>query len=152
MRLKSILSALPAVLYFLTIMWWVILLMPMLTFITLVADIPTIIESGFAAPSVPPPFIAIFGLFIGLSLSVPAFRKMYYKLPWLYPYVKIIYMDLVIVGVASMILNYGYQVQNPTRHNLFYILMLIQLVVCRLLMCVYLQKRKVNYIGEEIDG
>lgn len=128
------------------------MLMPMLTFITLVADIPTIRASGFAVPSVPPPFIAIFGLFIGLSLSVPAFRKMYYKLPWLYPYVKIIYMDLVIVGVASMILNYGYQVQNPTRHNLFYILMLIQLVVCRLLMCVYLQKRRVNYIGEEIDG
>ena len=52
--------------------------------IGLIFDINTIRSSGFSTSNIGTTFIGIFGLFIGLSLLIPAFGKMYYKL-WMFP-------------------------------------------------------------------
>lgn len=145
-KLKSILGSTAAVIYFLVVMWW-ILLMLIFVPIGLISDIDTIRSSGFSTSNIGTAFIGIFGLFIGLSLLVPTLRKMYYKLPWMFPFVKILYPNVIIMSVATMLLNYGYEVQNQTRHTLFFILMICQIIICRALMCIYFSKRKVQYVG-----
>lgn len=110
-------------------------------------DIQTIRSSGFSTTNIGLQLIGVLGLFIGLSLLVPALRKMYYKLPWLYSYVKIFYVNIVIMSIATLILNYGYEVQNSKRHSIFFILMVLQMVICRIGMCIYFNKKPVQYIG-----
>lgn len=150
-RLKTYLGGTAAFLYFIFVMWWVILLLilsPMMLF----TDIHTIRESGFSTSNVGVALIGMLGLFIGLSLLIPSIRKMYYKLPWLFPLVKILFVDVIIVGIAVSILNYGYEIRNTTRHNVFYILMIGQIIISRIAMCIYFNRRPVNHIGGEING
>jgi len=150
-KLKNVLGSTAAVIYFLTVMWW-ILLMLIFVPIGLFFDINTICKSGFSTSNIGTTFIGIFGLFIGLSLLIPAFRKMYYKLPWMFPFVKILYSNVIIMSIATMLLNFGYEVQNPSRHRLFFIIMICQIIICRALMCIYFSKKKVQYIGGNING
>lgn len=143
---KGFLGNAAAVLYFLAVMWWVLLLLIFVP-LGLMFDINTILSSGFSTSSIGTTFIEIFGLFIGLSLLIPAFRKIYYKLPWVFPFVKIFYLNVIIMSIATMLLNYGYEVQNQTRHTIFFILMICQIIICRGLMCIYFHRKKVQYIG-----
>jgi len=145
-RLKTLLGSTAAFLYFIFVMWWILLLLAFVP-LGLFMDIQTIRSSGFSTTNIGTAFIGILGLFIGLSLLIPAFRKMYYKFPWLFPYVKIFYVNVVIMSVATLILNYGYEIQSSTRHTKFFILMLVQIVVCRFAMCIYFNKKPVKYIG-----
>jgi len=145
-KAKGLFGSAAAFIYFLAVMWWVLLLLPFVI-LMLITDIGTIRSSGFGTVNSGVTFVAVFGLFLGLSLLIPAFRKMYYKLPWLFPYVKIMYLNLIIVSIAEALLNYGYQVQNPTRHTLFFILMIVQIIVCRLLMSFYFSRTKVLVVG-----
>jgi hypothetical protein len=150
-RLKSILGNMAAVIYFLAVMWWILLMLVFVPFV-LVSDINTIRSSGFSTSNMGTTYIGVFGLFIGLSLLVPVFRKMYYKLPWMFPFVKILYLNVIIMSIATMILNYGYEVQSQTRHTVFFVLIICQIIICRIIMCIYFSKRKVQYIGGDADG
>ena len=134
-KLKSFLGNTMAFLYFIFVMLWILLLLAFVPF-GLFMDIQIIRESGFSTTNIGMTFIAILGLFIGISLIVPVFRKMYYKLPWLLSYVKIFYCNLVIMSIATSILNYGYEVQDSKRHMIFFILMIAQIVICRIGMCI----------------
>lgn len=145
-KLKSYLGNTAAIIYFILVMWWMLLMLAIVPF-TLLGNIQTIRSSGFSMANMGIMFMGLFGLFIGISLLIPAFRKMYYKLPWLFPYVKILYVNLVIMGVATLILNYGYEVQNSTRHTSFFMVMIAQIVICRIAMCIYFNKKPVKYIG-----
>lgn len=147
-KLKLFFGSLSAFLYFILVMWWIILLLAFLP-IMLLDDIRIIMESGFSTVNSGMIFIGIFGLFIGLSLLIPSIRKMYYSLPWLFPYVRILYIDVVILGIATTILNYGYELQNTTRHAIFFILTIVQIVLCRIAMCIYLCRNPVKQIGGE---
>ncbi|NLM21385.1 MAG: hypothetical protein GX207_06510 [Peptococcaceae bacterium] len=147
---KGFFGSVAALVYFLTVMWWVLLLLPFVV-LMLFTDIGVIRSSGFSTVNTGISFIAIFGLLLGLSLLIPAFRKMYYKLPWLFPYVKIMYLNLIIMSIAVALLNYGYEVQNPARHTLFFILMIIQIIIFRLLMSLYFSRNRVPYIGGNSD-
>ena len=147
---KGFFGSVAALIYFLTVMWWVLLLLPFVV-LMLFTDIGVIRSSGFSTVNTGISFVAIFGLLLGLSLLIPAFRKMYYKLPWLFPYVKIMYLNLIIMSIAVALLNYGYEVQNPARHTLFFILMIIQIIICRLLMSLYFSRNRVPYIGGNSD-
>lgn len=149
-KLKSFLGNIAALVYFLTVMWWVLLLL-MFVPLGLFSEIDTVLSSGFATTNIGATFIGIFGLFIGLSLLIPAFRKMYYKLPWMFPFVKILYPNVVIMSIATMLLNYGYEVQSPARHTLFFVLMIVQIILCRALMCIYFSRNKVQYIGGDTN-
>jgi hypothetical protein len=61
------------------------------------------------------------------------------------------YLNLIIMSIAVALLNYGYEVQNPARHTLFFILMIIQIIIFRLLMSLYFSRNRVPYIGGNSD-
>jgi len=145
-KLKDSLANTAAIIYFLTVMWWILLLLIVVP-IGLILEIHTIRSSGFSTSNDGTAFIGVFGLFIGLSLLIPAFRRIYYKLPWMFPFVKILYPNVIIMSIAIILLNYGYEVQNPARHNLFFIMMVCQIIVCRVFMCIYFNRKRVQYIG-----
>lgn len=150
-RLKDFLGNAAAVIYFFVVMLILMLMLIIVPFI-LISEISTIREVGFATSTIGTTFIGVFGIFIGISLLVPVFRKMYYKLPWMFPFVKILFFDVVVLSIGVMILNFGYEVQSESRHTLFFILMLIQLILCRAAMCIYFSKKKVQYIGGDTNG
>ena len=102
--------------------------------------------SGFGGPN-DMYMLSVFGLIIGLSLLIPVLRQMYYWFPWLFPFVKIFFVNCAILIVGTTILNFGYQVQNPTRHTTFFILMICFMVIGRVLMCFYFHKKNVEYVG-----
>lgn len=145
-KLKNLLADFAAIIYFLAVMMWVLLLLALVPII-IFSDISIIFKSGFATSNTGTAFIGLFGLAIGISMLIPAFRRMYYKLPWMFPFVKIMYLNVIIMSVAVMLLNYGYEVQSPSRHKLFVIIMICQIIVSRILMCIYFYKRKVRHIG-----
>ena len=150
-KLKSFLGNAAAVIYFFAVML-VLMLMLIIVPLILISKIDTIREVGFATSTIGTTFIGVFGIFIGISLLVPAFRKMYYKLPWMFPFVKILFIDVVILSIGVMILNFGYEVQSESRHTLFFFLMLSQLILCRATMCIFFSKKKVQYIGGDTNG
>lgn len=145
-KLRSILGSTAAFIYFVLVMWW-ILLMLLFAPLGLLMDIQTVRSSGFSTTNIGMSFIGIFGLFIGLSLLIPALRKMYFKLPWMFPFVKILFVDVIIMTVATFILNYGYEIQNNTRHTAFFIIMIVQIILCRIAMSIYFNKKPVKHIG-----
>ena len=132
------------------IIWILILLFLLL--LVIISDINTIIVSGFSMPNMGGVCIGIMALLIGLSMLIPPLREKYYSYPWLYAYVKIFFFDLIILCIAQTIINYGYEVQSQSRHILFIILMVVQIILCRIIMCLYLNKRKCKNVGDGSNG
>jgi len=146
-KIKNLLGYIIATIYFIFPMCLILLmliLMPMF-FLT---DVSTVRSSGFAGQNTAGLFIGMCGLFIGVSLLIPPLRKMYRVLPWLYSFVKIFYTNLIILCIGLLILNFGYQTQNDTRHTVFFILMILQVVICRLAMCIYFKIKPAKIINE----
>ncbi len=136
------------------ILWFVGMLLPLvlcLWFIPLglFMDIGTIRTSGFSTVNSGFTMFGAFGLMFAITMIVPWFRKCFKKLPWLYSYVIVFMADILIIAFGILILNYGYEVQSESRHTLFYIIMLVQIIVCRLAMCVYLKWKPLNYTKEQ---
>lgn len=138
--MKNILSHVSAFVWFVVVLIWGVLLLPICV-IMMPTNIRTIWESGFATVTVGYAFLILFGLIFGLTMIVPAFRRCLKKLPWLYPYIVILMVDALILTVAEEILNYGYQVKSDARHTVFSIIMIIQIIVCRVVMCIYFSKK-----------
>jgi drug/metabolite transporter (DMT)-like permease len=90
-------------------------------------------------------------MFIGISLLVPAFRRMYYKLPWLFPLIKIFYVNVLITSIAHMIMNFGYEIQDETRHSIFFALTIAEIVLGRFLMCLWFSRNRVEYVGRQAN-
>jgi hypothetical protein len=151
MNVKKVLLALPSVIYFAVVMTWAMYWLIVVQF-ALVDSIKTVRRSGFATTNYGIPFLSMFGLAIGISLLIPILRKMYYKLPWLFAYVKIFYTNVIILSIALVILNYGYEVQNETRHTVFFILAICAIVIGRVLMSLYFHKKNVAHIGGRLNG
>jgi hypothetical protein len=146
-RLKSILGSTAAVLYFIFPMSLILLILLIMPLVFL-SDVEAVRSSGFAGPNSANALIGASGLVIGLSLLIPPLRKMYRALPWLYSFTKIFYIDLIILNIASSILNYGYEINNAARHTTFYIMMIVQILVSRLAMCIYFKKKPVRHFEE----
>lgn len=147
----NIVSNIAAVLYFILIMFWVPLILISELF-SLITDMITVVNIGFSTSFSSANTISVLSFSIGLSLLIPAFRKIYYKLPWLLPFVIIMFVNLLILFVSSLLINYGFESQNSFKHYVFIVIALIQLIVCRLLMCFYFSKKKVQYIGGDSNG
>lgn len=148
--IKRWISNIAAILWFLGVLIWMLLTVLLLLFI-LPNDITVIVESGFATQPTGLAFCGMFALIFGITMLVPAFRKCFYKLPWLYPYIMILTADIAIIAIGIEILNYGYQTQNDTRHTLFYILMIVQMVVCRILLCILCHKKPMKIAREDYE-
>jgi len=145
-KIKNLSANVAAIIYFIAIMVVTILLL-IFAPIMLLNDMRTIQESGFASSNDGLALIGGLGMFVGPSLLVPAFRRMYYKLPWLFPLVKIFYVNVVIFAIAHMIMNFGYEVQDEARHVTFFALAIAEIVIGRILMNSWFSKRKVDYVG-----
>lgn len=138
--MKRWISNIAAILWFFGVLIWMLLMLP-ITILMLPSDITSILESGFGTQPIGFTFLLMFGLIFGITMLVPAFRKCFYKLPWLYPYITILTADITILAISIEILNYGYQVQSDSRHTIFLILMIAQIVVCRIALCIFCHKK-----------
>ncbi len=138
--MKRFLSNLLAILWFFGVIIWVLLFVALVDIMIIFMDILGPIQSGFSTTTIG--FIVLFvaGFAFALTGWIPPFRKCYYKLPWLYPASMILTMHLFILSVAETIINKGYTVMSTPRHVISIIIMIIQLVVCRVIMCWYLKK------------
>lgn len=138
--MKRFLSNLLAILWFFGVTIWVLLFVALVDIMIIFMDILGPIQSGFSTTTIG--FIVLFvaGFAFALTGWIPPFRKCYYKLPWLYPASMILTMHLFILSVAETIINKGYTVMSTPRHVISIIIMIIQLVVCRVIMCWYLKK------------
>lgn len=141
--MKNVISNIFAFLWFFGVLIWMLLLMP---FVVLVypSSLSVIIKSGFAGSTTGFAFIGVFSFFFGITLLVPAFRKCLKKLPWIYPYYILLFADIFILSIGEEILNFGYQVQNDIRHAIFIALVAVEIIVGRLIMCIYFHKKKLN--------
>lgn len=144
-KLKSLVGNIVATVYFIFPMCLVLLLLIIMPLFFLM-DVSTVRSSGFAGPNIATALIGTSGLFIGLSLLISPLRKMYRVLPWLYSFIKIFYVNLIIISIGLAILNIGYQVQNDARHTMFFILMLVQVLACRIVMCIYFKLKPAKHI------
>lgn len=143
--MKSKLAAVAAILFFIFPMSLVLLILFIMPLMFL-WEVEAIQASGFAGPQTSMILVGFCGLFIGISMLVPAFRRMYRAMPWLYPFVSIFFINLIIANVALMILNTGYEVSNAMRHTLFTIFMIVFIIGARLAMSIYFWKKPVTSV------
>lgn len=148
--MKKILSNIAAIVWFFAALLWMLLIM-LLCLIMIPTDISSMLKSGFGTQTAGFLFLLFFSFIYGITMLVPAFRKCFKVLPWLYPYTVILTMDIIILAVAEEILNYGYSVQNDTRHTIFFVIMIVQMVVCRLAMCLYCHKKTVRIARDDYE-
>lgn len=148
--MKRRISNIAAILWFFGVLIWMLLMLP-ITILMLPSDITSILESGFGTQPIGFTFLLMFGLIFGITMLVPAFRKCFYKLPWLYPYITILTADITILAISIEILNYGYQVQSDSRHTIFLILMIAQIVVCRIALCIFCHKKPMRIAREDYE-
>lgn len=141
----SLLGNAVAVIYFICPMLAVMLIL-FFSPVGFLMEISTIRNSGFSGPNNTAALVGICGFSIGLSLLIPPLRKMYKALPWLYSFVKIFFLNMVILCIGVSILNYGYQVVNEARHTTSFVLMIVQIIVCRGAMSYYFRRKPIKYI------
>ncbi len=144
---KNAISNLVSILWFIGIVFPLILELFFIPF-GLLIDMNTILTSGFASNTAGFSLFGALGIMASITMLVPCFRKCFKKLPWLYSYVVTLLLDILIIVVGIAILNYGYEVQSEARHRLFCILMIVQMVVCRIAMCMYFKMKPLKYMKE----
>ena len=143
LALKERYSNFVAFLWFFCVLFWALLLFP-LVLISYPRDICIILNSGYGIGTTGTAFLLLSCLIFGITMITKPLRKFFYKLPWLYPYIVILTLDSAIFSIGIELLNYGYQVQNSLRHTKFFVFMIIQLVVCRIIMCVFCYKKSMR--------
>ncbi len=134
------LSSLFAIIWFFGVLLWTLFFGTIAVFMIFFSDIVGMLKSGYSTSTIGFAFCLLASLIFAITGWVPAFRKCYYKLPWLYPYSMIMTMHLFILSVAEAILANGFSVISTSRHVVTIIIMVIQIIVCRAVMCIYLNK------------
>ncbi len=139
--MKNTISNIFAVIWFFGVLIWTIFFGSIVVIMIFFSDIVGMLKSGFATQPIGFVFCFLAGMIFAITGWVPAFRKCYYKLPWLYPFSVILTMHLFILSIAEAILAKGFSVINASRHTIAIIIMIVQIVACRIVMCVYLKKK-----------
>lgn len=145
--MKKWISNILSVLWFFGVLVWMLLILPF-AILMLPMDISTILESGFSTQTIGFIILLVLGLVFSITMFVPAFRKCFDKLPWLFPYIIILTADVTILSIGIEILNFGYQTQNDSRHTLFLVIMMLQIVLCRIAMCIYCHKNPIKNVRD----
>lgn len=138
--MKNKISNLLAVLWFFGVLVETLFFMAIVILIIFFSNIVGTLKSGFSTPAVGFLFCFLAGLVFAVTGWVPAFRKCYYKLPWLYPLSMMLTMHLFILSIAEAVLAKGFSVISTPRHLAAICIMVVQLIVCRAAMCIYLKK------------
>lgn len=135
-----------------------VLIAVLLYFITrmpfqLIEDIYTVYQSGYVILDgmINLLIFILYFLLIGLSLLIPGFRKMYYRLPWLFAYLTFFTLNSIFLAVALSILNLGQHTLHSSEAVLYLLAMSGQLLVCRLLMCILFYKKPLTHWGGAIE-
>ena len=148
--MKKMLSNIITTIWFWWIMLGTLILGVVMILGILFSDILVMLKSGFSTSIIGYIVLAILGLIFAITGWVPVFRKCYYKYPWLYPFIVVMMMHLAILSIAEIILATGFSVISTPRHIATIIIMVIQVIVCRLIMCLYLKKYPV--VLHKYDG
>ena len=138
--IKEIIFNIAAVLWFVFALMQAMGLLLIGILYILFGSIGTMLRTGFTDQPVGFMFFVIVGFTFMITGLVPPFRRCYYFLPWLYPSCMIAMMHLFNLSLAEYILAKGYQVLSPPRHVITVILVILQLILGRALMCIYLKK------------
>lgn len=138
-----------ALLWFFGIFLFMIISLPIIVLVFLPSTISNIFTSGFASANNGIMYFCVEALLIGITMVVPAFRIIFKKLPWLYSYCMLLLIDLLILAIFEIILNYGFESVNNTRHFIFTMIGIIQMIVSRIFMCFYFKKRQCILSGGE---
>lgn len=138
--MRRIVSNLLAVLWFFGVLVEALLFSALYILVVVFDHIAGALRTGYATS--PGGIVVCFavGAILVITGWVPALRKCYYKLPWLYPLSMLMAMHLFIISIAEIILSKGFSVMNMPRHIITVVIMVIQLLVCRMIMCIYLKK------------
>lgn len=145
-KLFSMLGNLCLVLFFLPCILTVVVILLFAPLIAVMA-INTVITTGFSTPMAMNALVLVCALLLFPTLLWSKLRKMYYNLPWLFPYVKIMFVNAVLLMVGEMILNYGYESVDESRHTLFYGLMVAWFIAARAIECYFFHRNPEKYIG-----
>lgn len=137
--MKNVISNVLAVLWFFCVLLWMPLLLVFINFMIISGNI-VMLKTGFSTDAVGLLFLFVTGIIFAITGWVPAFRKCYFKLPWLYPLNMVLVMHLVILSVSEEILAWGFEVISTPRHLIAIVVMIIQIILCRAIMCIYLKK------------
>ena len=148
--MKKMLSNIITTIWFWWIMLGTLILGVFMILGILFSDILVMLKSGFSTSTVGFAVLAVLGIVYAVTGWVPVFRNVYYKYPWLYSFTIIMMMHLAILSIAEEILSIGFSVISTPRHIATIIIMVIQVIVCRLIMCVYLKKYPV--VLHKYDG
>lgn len=146
--MKKWISNILSILWFFGVLVWMLLILPF-AILMLPMDISTILESGFSTQTIGFTILLVLGLAFSITMFVPAFRKCFDKLPWLFPYIVILTADVTILSIGIEILNFGYQTQSDSRHTIFLVIMILQLVLCRIAMCIYCHKKPLKIVRDK---
>ena len=138
--MKKIISNILAVLWFFCIVIEALFFSVITILIIIFQNILGMLKSGFTSSTMGFFFLVFFGLIFAVTGWVPAFRKCYYKLPWLYPLSMMLGMHLFSLSIAEVIIAKGFSVISTPRHVITIVIMIVQVIVCRAVMCLYLKK------------
>jgi lysylphosphatidylglycerol synthetase-like protein (DUF2156 family) len=138
--MKNAISNILAILWFFGVLMWTVISLFIGNIMIFFMDIVGMLKTGFTTSTIGFAFLFIAGLVFAITGWVPAFRRCYYKLPWLYPLSMMLTMHLGILSIAETILAKGFEVISTPRHVATIVIMIIQVIVCRVLMCIYLKK------------
>ena len=138
--MKNLISNIFAILWFFGILLETLFFTILMCIGILFFSIIGMLKSGSSLGTLGFAYLAIASFIFSITGWVPTFRKCYYKLPWLYPFSMMALMNLFNLSLEEIILSKGFQVINPLRHIITIIIMIIQITVCRLIMCIYFKK------------
>lgn len=144
----DLLSKVVVTIYFIMVMFpTIFLLLCMPYFLNI--SVNAVIKTGFASNFTLESFVYILGFIIAISMLVPPLRKMYHFFPWLFLYIEITFINLIIMCIGVMILNYGYEIVDKNRHCMFIILTVVTMLILRILMCISFRVRPLGDKREE---
>jgi hypothetical protein len=122
--------------YFLIFMVPTLLFMIVLNFFSIFIMIYTLM-TGYSTRIPWEWSIAMSAFILGFPLVIPFFKGMYNSFPWLYPLAKMLFINLAICYVGNGILDHGFEISDGARHFGYFLLLVLQLVLCRGLMSLY---------------
>lgn len=138
--MKNFLLNFSAIIWFFGVLLGTIVFLFFCMLMVAFTSIRVMLESGFSTPAMGVVFCFMGSLIFAITGWVPAFRRCYYKLPWLYPLTTIMMMDFFILAIAEVIVSQGFSVVDETRHTMTVVIMLIQIIACRAAMSIYIKK------------
>lgn len=129
-------------------MWFVVILIPtillgaLIFFSIHIFMLDRVLQGANSTPSLGFNFFPLVSF--PFLLTNLFFRRCYKMIEKLYPFSIFALCDLFILSISEKIMDYGYDVMDPTRHALTVFAILIQFILCRIIMGIYFKKHPFN--------